>query len=258
MMNHQVGNESVLNQLLSDCAEAVDSSFSFAFQPVVEATKMRVHGHEALVRGLSQESAESVIAAIRPENQYFFDQACRMRALEFAGRLNITGFIHLNCTHVRPENLELTVSSTREWSKRCGIDPQRVVLEFNDLKPLGSPRQLNDVHVQARQAGFQVLADNFGSSEVGLKRLAVLRPQFVKLDRTLIRGIDRSIRRQAIVSGIIATCRALGVEIIANGVEHVEEADWLKHAGIRLCQGFLFARPAFEAVPSLSSCMVAA
>lgn len=257
-MNHPVSNESVLNQLLADCAEAVDSSFSFAFQPVVEADKMRVHGHEALVRGLSQESAESVIAAIRPENQYFFNQACRMRALEFARRLNVTGFIHLNCTHVRPENLDLTMSSTRDWSVRCGIDPQRVVLEFNDLKPLGGPKQLHAVHVRARQAGFRVLADNFGSSEVGLKRLAVLRPQFVKLDRTLIRGIDRSVRRQAIVSGIIATCRALGVEIIANGVEHAAEADWLKHAGVRLCQGFLFARPAFEAVPEVPSHFVPA
>lgn len=257
-MNHQVHSESGLNQVLADCAEAVNSSFSFAFQPVVEANKMRVHGHEALVRGLSQESAESVIAAIRPENQYFFDQACRMRALEFASRLNVTGFIHLNCTHIRPENLGMTMSSTRTWSLRCGIDPKRVVLEFSDLKPLGSPKQLHDVQVQARRAGFQVLADNFGSSEVGLKRLAVLRPQFVKLDRTLIRGIDRSIRRQAIVSGIIATCRALGVEIIANGVEHAEEASWLKNSGIRLCQGFLFARPAFEAMPEISSCFVAA
>ncbi|MEM7053043.1 MAG: EAL domain-containing protein [Pseudomonadota bacterium] len=252
-MSRQIDDQAALNQLISDCAEALDSSFSFAFQPIVEIGSLQLHGNEALVRGLSEESATSIMEAIRPENQYFFDQACRMRALEVAARLNMTGFLHLNCTQLRQENFATSLSATLNWCMRCGIDSQRVVLEVSNLKPLGRPRQLNNFQLQAEQAGFKVLADNFGATEAGLKRLAVLRPQFVKLDRTLIRNIDRSLRRQAIVRGIISTCRALGVELIANGVEHIEEADWLRDAGIRYGQGYLFARPAFEKAAEIAT-----
>ena len=245
-MSRPMHSEAIVDQLISDCAEAVDSSFSFAFQPIVAIENLQLHGNEALVRGLSEESAASIMNAIRPENQFFFDQACRMRALEFAGRLNMTGFIHLNCTQLRQENFAASLSATLSWCDRCQIDSKRVVLELNDLKPLGGPRQLNNFRVQAEQAGFKVLADNFGATEVGLKRLAVLSPEFVKLDRSLVRGIDRSLRRQAIVQGIVSTCRTLGVEVIANGVEHIEEADWLREAGVRFGQGYLFARPTFE------------
>jgi len=250
-------NDSDLDQLLMDCAEAIDSSFSFAFQPVVDLDTMRIVGHEALVRGLSQESAESVIAAIRPENQYLFDQACRIRALELAIKLNITGLIHLNCSHITPENIDTTLATMKAWAQRCGIEPKRVVLELNDLNAFNCPRQLNDVRKKTRAAGFKLLADRYGASEAGLKRLAVLKPDFVKLDRSLICDIDRSVRRQAIVQGIVATCRMLGVEIIASGVERPEETDWLQNAGIKFGQGFLYARPAFEAAPAVEQARVA-
>ena len=135
------------------------------------------------------------------------------------------------------------MTATREAAIRSGIDPKRVVLEFGNLELLGKPSELDRAHSLASDAGFRVLADNVGSGEVGLKRLAVFRPNFAKLDRSLIRGIERSPRRQAIVLGIIATCQALGTEVIAAGVENAAEAAWLKRSGIEFAQGFHFGAP---------------
>jgi EAL domain-containing protein (putative c-di-GMP-specific phosphodiesterase class I) len=229
--------------VFSDCTEVVDTGFSFAFQPVVDAHSRETVGHEALVRGLSGESAATVLGAIRPENRYYFDQACRMRALRAAARRGIDGAIHLNCSQISPENLALSIDATIEAANEHGISPDRVVLEFGSLEMLGNPRQLDKAREMAHAAGLKVLADNIGVGEVGLKRLAVFRPDFAKLDRSLIRGIDSSARRQAIVCGVIATCNALGIGVIATGVEREEEMSWLKRAGIRLAQGFYFAHP---------------
>jgi len=229
--------------VFNDCHEVVDTGFSFAFQPVVDAHSREVVGHEALVRGLSGESAATVLKAIRPENRYYFDQACRMRALKAAAHQGIETAIHLNCSQISPDNLALSIEATVEAAKEYGITPDRVVLEFGDLEMLGGPRQLDKAREMAHAAGLKVLADNVGVGEVGLKRLAVFRPDFVKLDRSLISGIDSSARRQAIVCGIIATCKALNIEVIATGVECQEEMGWLKKSGMRLAQGFFYAHP---------------
>lgn len=232
--------------LLSDCTEALDSGFRFAFQPIVDRSDGSITGYEALVRGLNGESAASVIAAIGPEKRQAFDQACRVRALETAARLDLVGDLHLNCSRITPANLESAIAATRSCALDNGIDPSRVVLEFGELEPLGNPRQLDNAHRVARAAGFRVLADNVGAGEVGLKRLAVFRPRYAKLDRSLVAGVDASPRRQAIVHGVIATCRALGIDVIAAGVETEAEAGWLVQAGIGLAQGYLFGAPSLR------------
>lgn len=248
-MLHDISHESAFataaytRAVFSDCSEAVGMGFSFAFQPVVDAKSLQVIGHEALLRGISGESAASILDAIQPENRYHFDQACRMRALKAAAGRGIATAIHLNCSQVAPDNLALSIEATLEAAREHGVPADRIVLEFSNLEMLGNPRQLDKAREMAHAAGFRVLADNVGVGEVGLKRLAVFRPDFAKLDRSLIRGIHTSARRQAIVHGVIATCKSLGIEVIATGVECGREMAWLKSAGIALAQGFYFARP---------------
>jgi EAL domain-containing protein (putative c-di-GMP-specific phosphodiesterase class I) len=85
-----------------------------------------------------------------------------------------------------------------------------------------------------------------------LNLLAEFQPDFIKLDMELTRNIDSQPVRQAIVSGIVATCRALGLGIIAEGVETKAEYAFLRAIGITLFQGYLFAKPGFQSLPVLS------
>ncbi|MGB0514462.1 MAG: EAL domain-containing protein [Wenzhouxiangellaceae bacterium] len=245
-MLHALATESSEFDVLSHLDEAVDAGFSFAFQPILSLETSRIVAHEALVRGLGGESSASVIAAIRPENRVSFDQACRIRALAVAAQVGVNGDIHLNCSQISSGNLEQSLRTTRDAALKAGIHPRRVVLEFGNLELLGDPRSLDRARHRAHEMGMRVLADNIGISEVGLKRLAVFRPDQAKLDRSIVRGINSSPRRQAIVLGILATCRALGIKVIAGGVELSPERDWLAAAGVTRAQGYLFARPAFE------------
>src|SRR5690606_27108846 len=81
----------------------------------------------------------------------------------------------------------------------------------------------------------------------GLTLLADFTPDFIKLDMALIRDIHLSRSRQAIVKGMLHTCRDMGVTVIAEGIESARERDFLYEAGVRLMQGYLFGKPAFQA-----------
>ena len=83
----------------------------------------------------------------------------------------------------------------------------------------------------------------------GLNLLSNFQPDQIKLDMSLIRGIERHGPRQAIARAIGHVCFELGIDVIAEGVETLEEYGWLAKAGVRLFQGYLFAKPAFEAFP---------
>lgn len=234
---------------LSDYTSVIDVGFRFAFQRLVNVSSGETQGHEALVRGLSGECASEIIAGVRPENLFYFDQACRMRAIRDADIYGLEGNLHLNCTEVDAQNLEAALAATVQAVAASEVSPEQIVLEFSSLARLGTPRQLAGVRERANHYGFRVLADNFGIGEAGLKRLAVFRPEFVKLDRELINRIHLSRRRQAMVAGIIATCRALDIEPIAAGVEEVGEINWLHAAGVEQFQGYYFARPELHQQP---------
>lgn len=231
------------NARLDEYLAVLDVGIRFAFQPLVDPATGRTIGHEALVRGCHGESPAQIIASVRGENLFYFDQACRLGAIREASRAGLTGDLHINCTEVDPHNLDLALASTAQAVEASNFRPEQIVLEFNSLERLGSPRELARVRSQANRHGFRIAADNFGTGEAGLKRLAVARPEFVKLDRELIAGIGNSLRRQAMVLGILASCRALGIEAIAAGVEVEAEVEWLVGAGVARFQGYYFGHP---------------
>lgn len=237
---------------LSDYTNVIGVGIQFAFQPLVDLNGAKIIGYEALVRGRSGEPASSIIANVLPENLGYFDQACRSRAVQDAAELGISSDLFLNCTEVSPDNLGLALSATREQAVANGFSPSQIILEFSSLVRLGNPRELAGVRDRANACGFRVLADNFGTGEAGLKRLAVFQPEFIKLDREIINQVHTSRRRQAMIQGLVATCRALGTEVIATGVERAEEVEWLHDkAGINFFQGYYFARPELQAKPTV-------
>lgn len=95
--------------------------------------------------------------------------------------------------------------------------------------------------------GLKVAIDDFGAGYSGPNLLANFQPDQIKLDLTLVRGIESHGPRQAIVRAVGQACNDLGIDVIAEGVKTVGEYTWLATEGVRLFQGYLFAKPAFEA-----------
>jgi EAL domain-containing protein (putative c-di-GMP-specific phosphodiesterase class I) len=94
-----------------------------------------------------------------------------------------------------------------------------------------------------------VSIDDFGAGYSGLNLLAEVMPDAIKLDRGLVHGLHRCRQRRAIVAGVTQLCEQLNIDVVAEGVESVHDLLALAGLGIRLAQGYLFARPAVGQFP---------
>jgi EAL domain-containing protein (putative c-di-GMP-specific phosphodiesterase class I) len=88
--------------------------------------------------------------------------------------------------------------------------------------------------------------DDFGAGHSGLNMLADFQPDVIKIDMALTRAINTDVVRYEIARAIIGLCKTLHISVIAEGVETIEEAVTLRELGVRLFQGYLFAKPALE------------
>ncbi len=104
-----------------------------------------------------------------------------------------------------------------------------------------------------RAQGFTTAIDDFGAGYAGLGLLAELHPDVIKLDMMLIRGIDTSAVKRSIVAAVVALGADLGIEPLAEGIETPGELATLRALGVRLCQGYLFAKPETGALPPVAA-----
>ena len=203
------------------------------------------------MRGPNGEPAPQLFAAVPRELLHDFDQQCRIRAIALAQTLAVPCSLNLNIIptdlHTAEEAILTTITAAGE-----GCFPlDRIVLEISETVVIADLERFNELILLYRSMGFKLAIDDFGSGNSGLNLLADFQPDQIKLDKGLVRGIEHSGPRQSIVRAIFSVCRDLGIDLIAEGVETVEEYYRLRELGITLYQGYLFARPGFQHLPSV-------
>ncbi len=221
---------------------------SFAFQPIADITARNVFAYEALARGRNGESAGSVFANVPAGELHAFDHAARMAAVKLAARLGLKEKISLNvmpgCIESRPDSLDLLL----ECATQSGLAPTQLVLEITEGEAIQRPKEFSQLLNRYRAQGVSLAIDDFGAGYSGLNLLAYFQPDLIKLDMHLVRDIDHAGPRQAIARAVLQVCDDLGIEVIAEGVETIGEYSWFRRVGVRLFQGYLLGRPAFEAL----------
>ncbi|AIR87823.1 EAL domain-containing protein [Pseudomonas cremoricolorata] len=223
--------------------------FSMAFQPIVAPGRQQVFAYEALVRGTDGSSAYSVLSKVTEDNRYTFDQTCRIKAVELAAQLNLQGYLSINFLPNAVYQPAACIRATLDAAQRVGFPTSRIIFEVTENESLTDRTHLKNILIEYQRQGFKTAIDDFGAGYSGLGLLAEFQPDIIKLDMELIRGVDHDTARLAIVEGIVGICRKLGIRIIAEGVEQVAEYRALRALGIDLFQGYLFARPAYQALP---------
>jgi len=221
---------------------------SFAFQPIADISSRNVFAYEALARGKNGATAASVFSAVPPDELHVFDHEARLAAVKLAARLGLKEKISLNvmpgCIESMPDSLDLLL----ECATRSGLSPSQLVLEITEGEAVQRPKEFNQLLDRYRAQGVRMAIDDFGAGYSGLNLLAYFQPDLIKLDMHLVRDIDRAGPRQAIARAVLQVCDDLGIEVIAEGVETAGEYAWFRRVGVRLFQGYLLARPAFEAL----------
>jgi EAL domain-containing protein (putative c-di-GMP-specific phosphodiesterase class I) len=226
--------------LESSFYSALDSMW-MAFQPIVRATDGSVFGFEALLR-----TEEPTL--IRP--YLVVDAAERLNALPQLGRkvrqlaaaamskapIDAALFLNLHPLDLADEELFDELAPLTQIASR-------VILEVTERAAIEEVDAVERRVSQLRERGFRIAVDDLGAGYAGLSSFALLEPEIVKLDVSLLRDIDQSPVKQKLVASMTTLCKDMGFLVVAEGIETPAERDCVVSLGCDLLQGFLFARP---------------
>jgi EAL domain-containing protein (putative c-di-GMP-specific phosphodiesterase class I) len=232
LMGDRAGLEAVFGRSLA--------SLYMAYQPIVRTRDGSVFAWEALLR--TREPGVSGPLA-------FIEMAERLgRVRELSRRIRASVAVTAKRTpgvmffvNLHPD--DLLDEALYDPGSALGPLAPEIVLEITERSPLEGIPDVRERVRRLRALGFRLAVDDLGSGYSGLSSFASLEPDFVKLDRGLVAGLDREPIRQKLVSSIVSASRDLGITVVAEGIETKAERDAASEAGCDLMQGFLFRRP---------------
>lgn len=218
---------------------AIDALF-MVYQPIVSVGRERIVGYEALVRSEEPGLADpgTLFAAADRYNmlEQLRGQIRKCCVPPFVRQPGSTLFLNLHAQDLADENLCL------EDAPLSGI-AERVILEVPEQASLQHLED-NEEHItRLRDMGFRIAIDDIGAGYAGLSSFAMLEPDIVKLDRSLVHNVEASPIKHKLIRSLTNLCNDLNIEVIAEGVETVAERDALLSLGCDLFQGYLFSRP---------------
>jgi EAL domain-containing protein (putative c-di-GMP-specific phosphodiesterase class I) len=216
-------------------------SFWMAYQPIVRATDRSVFGYEALLRS-SEPTLPHPVAVI--------DAAEQIGRLEDVGRTvreraasAATAQLERAVLFVNLHVDDLADAELYREDAALSRIAERVVLEISERSALDRVKDTRGRTAKLRELGFRIAVDDLGAGYAGLTNFALLEPEVVKLDMSLVRDSDKSSTKQKIIRSVVALAKDMGILVVAEGVETRGERDALIELGCDLLQGFLFARP---------------
>ncbi len=213
-----------------------------AFQPIVLPAAREVIAYEALLRSdePSMRRPDLILhAAERLGRLEDLGVAARASVAEAIKGLpeGVDVFVNL---HARDLSVEAFVSGDEPLTAHA----RRVVLELTERASLNHLADLPSITSRLRAHGYRLAIDDLGAGYAGLTAVAHLRPEVVKIDMSLVRGLDADPMRQELVGRLNDACRRLGLQVVCEGVEREAERDALLAMGCDRHQGYLYAKPA--------------
>lgn len=246
--------QSVRTALEEQFGLALDGLYML-YQPIVHAESGEVFAYEALVRSHNPElshPAALIDAAERLGQVWMLGRRVRARVAYDMGFMSGVEKVFVN---VHPA--ELLDDALYEETAALAPFAHRVVLEITERARLAKIKDLEARVERLRRLGFRLAIDDLGSGYSGLTSVVSLEPSFVKVDMSLVRDIETKPKTQRLLQSILDLGREIGLDVILEGVETLEERSALLNLGAELLQGYLFGRPApfdlpstFDVVPS--------
>ncbi|MDQ3035254.1 MAG: EAL domain-containing protein [Myxococcota bacterium] len=212
-----------------------------AYQPIVSSDTKNTVGYEALMR--SREPA-------LPSPPAVLDAAEKLGSLHLLGRhvrnlvaadIESSGVTSTIFVNLHPA--DLADPDLYDVSAPLSRYARQVVLEITERASLESVGDLDQRREQLRGMGFRIAVDDLGAGYAGLSYFARIKPELVKIDMSLVRGIDADPVRQRVVLSLVSLSVGLGMEVVAEGVETSAERDTVVRLGCTYVQGYALAKP---------------
>ena len=215
-----------------------------AYQPIVDLNAGKVIGYEALTRIRAEDFTmqPTLLFSIARESGKIkeLDKICVEAALMNGQKLESDKkmFINLNLETLTDHKIMKQL-----FSKRDAIGFRNIVIELTEQSILRSFEKVRDALFELKEQGVSVAIDDVGGGAVSLRDVAILKPDYIKFDRSLIRQIDSNSTKQQIVLSMILFANGIHAVTTAEGIETKEEFDMVQGLGVSLGQGYYFAKP---------------
>ncbi|KQY79582.1 hypothetical protein ASD24_19810 [Paenibacillus sp. Root52] len=228
----------------------LEKKFSSHMQPIVDASQ-QIIGYEFLLRpaenGRSFNAYELFEIARDTGLHSFLDRTARISAIETSSVFlpqGIKRFVNFLPSSIY--NPEYCLTHTFEVIERLGLDPKDFVFEVVETEPIKHMDALQHIFQVYRNHGMSVALDDVGAGFSTIELMNRLEPDFVKIDRSLIDHCDDDPVKQQKIIHIVEMSRRFGGQVLAEGVERIEEFDFCRSAGIELAQGYYFGKPSAQ------------
>jgi diguanylate cyclase (GGDEF)-like protein len=217
------------------------------YMPIMDLRTSRVLGWESLARGPadSRFSSPNVLFDFAEEVGALFglERACREQALMGIGELAPDQKLFLNIHPHTVGDPAFTAGETSRLLDEYGLDPEQLVFEITERHPIRDFTLFFQTLEHYRSQGYQVAIDDVGAGYSGLWTLGQVRPDYVKVDMSLVRGVDTNPVNRALLETLVSFADRIGSSIIAEGIETETELSSLMDMGVHYGQGFFLAKP---------------
>lgn len=241
MQKQEVHVKSLLDRILAL------EQLTVLFQPIVVLDKQAIFGYEGLIRGPSESLLHRpnvlFAAAAKYGRLVELDFLCRKLIIRQFAKLALSGHLFVNINPITLTDDEFIHGRTLMYLQNHKLDPDRVVVEITETQPIQDWTVFQHALQHYRGMGFKVALDDLGAGHSSLKLWSELNPDFVKIDRHFIEGVDEDQTKRQFIKSIIEIAKSLGCQTITEGIEHKHEYAALRNLGIDMAQGFYFAPP---------------
>ncbi len=234
-----------------------NQALKLAYQPIVSLVDGRVAGFEALIRWPRKDGVlilpqnfvplAEQSGLIVPLGAWILEHALlslamieRRQQQQNISESNI--FMSVNVSPKQIENEE-DVEHLATIIERANVNPANIKLEITEQALLIDPRMATIGLARLKATGVKIAIDDFGTGYSSLSYLHRFPIDTLKIDRSFVQRIVEDQGRQRVVAAIISLARELNMDVVAEGVEYIDEADWLRSHNCRYAQGFLIAKP---------------
>lgn len=223
------------------------------FQPILNVKTGETIAFEAFNRPAVTNvfpNTEEFYEFVGQSNQVFlFECFCRNLSLQRfierskgnADKGNLLLFINIHPHVLLDPNYQS--GETLQLLDQLGIDPKQIVFELTEKSTVSDFPLFERVLSNYRSQGFRIAIDDVGSGYNSLKTLIYLKPEFIKLDKSLIQNIDQNREQQQLVKIIIEYAKQSASEMIAEGIERIEELAFICEQGVHYGQGYALGKP---------------
>jgi EAL domain-containing protein (putative c-di-GMP-specific phosphodiesterase class I) len=218
------------------------------YEPIMNVTTREIRGYEGLARGPwdSELHSPAALFAMAEETGLLFemDCLCRRLALRGARGLQPGKLLFLNCLPTAIHDPGFRGDVLRRTLEDLRLRPSDVVFEISERESIHNFDIFREARDYYAELGFKIALDDTGVAYGSLEAVLELSPDFIKVDQSLVRGIDTDPPRQELLRALNSVAGKLKAEIIAEGIETSEELATIQALGIPYGQGYLFGRAA--------------